>query len=91
MPAANFRSNFSFKAIVLSTILALAALNSSLPTLAVGAEIPPDSMKTPPLLPEQSLSTFVPSATCPNTPGLAVNIIYPKKARYKDGAHSGGR
>lgn len=86
MPAANFRSKLSFKGIVLGTILALAAVNSGLPALAVGVEIPPDSVKTPPLLPEQSISTFVPSATCPNTPGLAVNIIYPKKARYKDGA-----
>ena len=37
------------------------------------------------MAPEQSVSTYIPSAYSPNQ-GLAVNIIYPEKVRYKDGA-----
>lgn len=55
------------------------------PALAALSDIPPDSMSAPPLLPEGSASTYVPSTAC-DSPGLAVNVIYPEKARYKDGA-----
>ncbi len=47
--------------------------------------IPEDSTKVLPLAPEQSVSTFLPSTSAPGN-GLAVNIIYPKKPRYKEGA-----
>ena len=44
-----------------------------------------DSIKAFPLAPEQSVSTFLPSGSAPGR-GLAINIIYPQKPRYKDGA-----
>lgn len=37
------------------------------------------------MVPEQSVSTFVPSVAAPDQ-GLAVNIIYPAKPRYAEGA-----
>ncbi len=49
------------------------------------AELPPPSIKIPPMVPEQSASTFIPSESAPGQ-GLAVNIIYPAKARYAGGA-----
>ncbi len=47
--------------------------------------IPEDSLKEVPLTSEQSVSTFLPSSSAPGR-GLAINIIYPKQPRYKDGA-----
>ncbi len=44
-----------------------------------------DGTKVLPLANEQSISTFIPSTAAPGN-GLAVNIIYPEKPRYKDGA-----
>ncbi|HEY9717699.1 MAG TPA: hypothetical protein V6C69_09535 [Trichormus sp.] len=50
------------------------------------ADVSPDTgIKTPLLVTEESVSTFIPSLTAPGQ-GLAVNIIYPPKPRYKDGA-----
>lgn len=49
------------------------------------AEIPSGSIKLLPMAPEQSVSTYLPSVAAPGQ-GLAVNIIYPEKPRYKDGA-----
>jgi hypothetical protein len=49
------------------------------------AELPATSLKKPTLVPEQSVSTFIPSDSAPGQ-GLAVNVIYPKKPRYTDGA-----
>jgi hypothetical protein len=48
-------------------------------------ELPPDSVRVPPMVKEHSLSTYVPSTACQGN-GVAVNLIYPNKARYKDGA-----
>jgi len=47
--------------------------------------IPEDNIKTLPLASEQSVSTFLPSGSAPGR-GLAINIVYPQKPRYKDGA-----
>ncbi|HEY9776975.1 MAG TPA: hypothetical protein V6C81_24635 [Planktothrix sp.] len=47
--------------------------------------MPDTSIKTPVLLAEHSVSTFIPSATAPGA-GLAVNVIYPEKTRYAAGA-----
>lgn len=55
----------------------------TLPCLAL--DMPEASLKKPVLVPEKSVSTFVPSETAPGA-GLAVNIIYPTKARYPEGA-----
>lgn len=43
------------------------------------------SLKLPPMVPERSVSFYIPSAAAP-APGLAVNVIYPPKPRYADGA-----
>jgi len=48
-------------------------------------DIPPDSVRTPPMVKEHSLSTYVPSEAAKGK-GVAVNLIYPQKPRYKDGA-----
>lgn len=73
----------------IATLTALLALFVQACTLAGGqaqaADLPPPSLKVPKMVPEQSVSTFVP---CQNAPGdgLAVNIIYPAKPRYAQGA-----
>ncbi len=48
-------------------------------------EIPAASLKIPALSPENSISTYVPSNESTGK-GLAVNLIYPLKSRYKEGA-----
>ncbi len=62
---------------------------SSLPVLAktydVHDDIPAASLKIPPLLVEKSVSTYIPSLEAGKT-GLAVNLIYPVKPRYRAGA-----
>lgn len=56
------------------------------------ADIPADSLKVIPMVNERSVSTFIPSQSAPagtsagTSAGLAVNIIYPEKIRYPDGA-----
>lgn len=57
----------------------------SLDTNAASGELPPASLKIPAMVKENSVSTYVPSDAAPGA-GLAVNVIYPAKARYKDGA-----
>jgi hypothetical protein len=54
------------------------------PVLAY-SELAEPSMKKPPMVPEQSVSCYVPSESAPGK-GLAVNIIYAKLPRYPDGA-----
>ena len=49
------------------------------------AELPDGAIKPPPMVPESSVSCYLPSESAPGN-GLAVNIIYPKKPRYPDGA-----
>ena len=50
-----------------------------------GLELPETSLKKPKLAPEKSVSTFIPSEAAQGE-GLAVNVIYPTKPRYKEGA-----
>src|SRR3978361_2108005 len=57
---------------------------SSTPTLALG-DFPEATLKTPVLIPEESVSTYIPSQAAPGA-GIAVNMIIPEKPRYKDGA-----
>jgi hypothetical protein len=52
---------------------------------AVMSDLPEDSIKIPPMVPEESVSIYLPSDSAPGK-GLAVNIIYPKTPRYADGA-----
>lgn len=49
------------------------------------SELANDNMKVPQLVPEESISTYVPSEAAPGK-GLAVNILYASKPRYNDGA-----
>lgn len=49
------------------------------------SEAPDGAIKAPLLVPEESVSVFIPSQAAPG-PGLAVNIIFPQKARYAAGA-----
>src|SRR3984885_3282788 len=52
---------------------------------AIMSDLPEDSIKIPPMVPEESVSIYLPSDSAPGK-GLAVNIIYPKTPRYADGA-----
>jgi hypothetical protein len=72
------------------TILGVAiAFSTSYGTLQAPAkaasDFPEATLKVPKLLPEESVSTYVPSQAAPGA-GIAVNMIYPEKPRYKDGA-----
>jgi hypothetical protein len=58
---------------------------SCLHTVAAHSELPSSSLKIPPMVKEQSVSTYIPSSAAPGQ-GLAVNVIYPKKTRYTEGA-----
>ncbi|CAN5143450.1 hypothetical protein BH11CYA1_BH11CYA1_38270 [soil metagenome] len=81
--------NFIFgRGLSLALVLGLVGQSLFLPchsALAINSDLPPESMKTPLLAKEDSISTFVPSATA-DGPGIAVNIIYCAKARFKTGA-----
>ena len=55
------------------------------PALAVNSDLPPESMHIPLLATESSVSTYVPSSAAEGQ-GIAVNVIYTGKARFKDGA-----
>lgn len=48
-------------------------------------DLPAPEVKKLPLAREQSISTYVPSASAPGN-GLAVNLVFPEKPRYKEGA-----
>src|SRR5262249_38899293 len=43
------------------------------------------TLKIPPMAPEKSVSTYIPSEAA-GSEGLAVNVIYPTKTRYREGA-----
>lgn len=70
-------------AFVFSSFAALTATPVGLP--AEGAPLPPESVKSLPMEKEESISVYVPSDVAPDG-GLAVNVIYPKTPRHKDGA-----
>jgi hypothetical protein len=67
---------------VLTLILNLVQIS---PVSAINSDLPPESMCVPLLAKENSVSTYVPSEAAEGS-GIAVNIIYCAKARYKDGA-----
>jgi hypothetical protein len=66
------------------TIAFLPMLGFSATAQAI-AELPTGVTKPLPVAKEDSVSTFVPSEAAPGK-GLAVNIIYPEKPRYEEGA-----
>ena len=68
-------------ALCLAVIQSVFVLSSNV----IAAEIPAASIKVPPMVKEESISTFVPSEAAPGQ-GLAVNMIFAAKPRYKDGA-----
>lgn len=69
---------------VFLTILTFCLQAAPLGAMAT-ADIGEGAIKPPPMVPEQSVSCYVPSESAPGK-GLAVNVVYPKKPRYKDGA-----
>lgn len=72
--------------LISTLILTLPALTLALaPALAVNSDLPPESMHVPLLATEKSVSTYVPSSAAEGQ-GIAVNVIYTGKARFKDGA-----
>lgn len=80
-------SNISAKAIVLSLSLCLAqGYAGFLPGHASSiSDLPAESMRTPPMVKENSISTYVPSESAEGN-GLAVNLLYGSKPRYVAGA-----
>ena len=70
--------------VILLTLLAFCLQATPLSALAT-ADIMENVIKPPPMVPELSVSCYLPSEAAPGR-GLAVNIIYPKKPRYKTGA-----
>jgi hypothetical protein len=72
-------------AAILIVCLLLLSSSSCPAAFAVMSDLPEDSIKIPPMVPEESVSIYLPSDSAPGK-GLAVNIIYPKTPRYADGA-----
>lgn len=72
---------------LLAVLLATVAFClQALPLAAMAmSELQEGSIKSPPMVPESSVSCYLPSESAPGN-GLAVNIIYAKKPRYADGA-----
>jgi len=72
-----------------TAVMAAAALlmvaSSNCLEAAAASDIPEPTVKAPLMDPEESVSTLIPSESAPGQ-GLAVNIIFPKKPRYADGA-----
>jgi len=58
---------------------------ANLAQAASTAELPTGTTKALPTAKEESVSTYVPSEAAPGK-GLAVNVIYPEKPRFEDGA-----
>ena len=52
---------------------------------ALERQLPKAVLYVPPMVKEESISTYVPSESAPGQ-GLAVNLMYSAKPRYKDGA-----
>jgi hypothetical protein len=75
------------KSCLLFFLIAAFAVNPfvALTPCLAAAVVPEESISVPPMLEEQSVSTFVPSDAAPGA-GLAVNVIYPQKPRYPEGA-----
>jgi pimeloyl-ACP methyl ester carboxylesterase len=70
-------------------VISIALLSILIPSVSIPAasatEMPTGTTKPLPTAKEESVSTFVPSEAAPGK-GLAVNVIYPAKARYEEGA-----
>ena len=70
-------------ACIISISLLLSASSASLAFAAAG--VPAEKLKSLPLVKERSVSTFVASTGAPGQ-GVAVNVIFPEKPRFKEGA-----
>lgn len=66
----------------LALLLLMTVTSSMTMSAAALRQLPEPSLKKPELLQEESVSTYVPSEAAPGQ-GLAVNVIYPEKARYE--------
>jgi hypothetical protein len=66
-------------------MLAIMIANPACLALDRSAEIPKAALNIPPMVKEESLSTYLPSESAPGQ-GLALNLMYSAKPRYKEGA-----
>lgn len=73
------------RALALMTMTAAIAMAPVLPASPGSVPGASTSLKQPPMVPEKSVSFYIPSQAAPGT-GLAVNVIYPPKPRYPEGA-----
>lgn len=78
-------ANYRFFLAIWCAAAIICMLGVLAPALAVEKAIPESTLHTPPMAPEKSVSTWIPSDVAPGQ-GLAVNIIYPLLPRYKEGA-----
>lgn len=81
---ANKRNPWS-RGFALLALIMVVCMQGVMPAAMALAEMPESQIKAPPMVPEQSVSCYLPSESAPGS-GLAVNIIYPNKPRYKEGA-----
>jgi len=72
-------------AFALSILVSLTGLQACFTPVLAFPSVPEAVLKKPVAVVEDSVSTYVPSAAAPGN-GIAVNIIFPEKARYKAGA-----
>ncbi|HEY9677340.1 MAG TPA: hypothetical protein V6C76_05000 [Drouetiella sp.] len=75
------------KRLAIASLGIASILLTSMPAISAvpSTEGPEATLKAPKLVPEDSISTWIPSESAPGL-GLAVNLVYPEKARYPDGA-----
>jgi hypothetical protein len=75
------------RALAIALGLAHVLLIAIAPVVAINSDLPPESLRIPLMAKEDSISTYVPSQSAEGSgPGIAVNVIFCPKARYKDGA-----
>lgn len=74
----------SFVNLALALVIVNCLMFSGLSAVS-GSQMPEPALKIPLTVTEKSISTYVPSRSSVGN-GLAVNIIYPEKPRYADGA-----
>jgi len=75
----------SISAVLLSLTILLSGLFFEAAVISASAALPGGIVKDIPMAKEDSVSTYLPSEASPGQ-GLAINIIYPQKARYATGA-----
>jgi len=77
----------NFRSYIVTALTLLTTSGALAPVMAANfnSDLPPDSINIPLMAKEKSISTYVPSATAEGH-GLAVNLIFTAKPRFKTGA-----